>query len=389
MRTIGIAVSAAFAAALAFAAPAQANIFENLQIKVGVSGVLPDESADTSIGGDVDISDEWVPSLQVEYFFTDNISAELLCCVATHDVIAVNTIAGDVDLGEVTHFPPTVTLKYRWTSFGAVEPYVGGGVNYTAFIDDETPPSPPGPVNGIDYDQSVGPALQVGFDYRFNDHWSLNIDARRLWINTDVSIDTDLGPVSADVDIDPWVISTAIGYRFRALGLVSGAMGAPPWFCQGGARRACRRRLWQGALALPPERAPCCSLAGAAKIESAGLTPFVRRRVTSVCHSDLERWIGAVAPIREQLRRRQIRHDPNPLVLGIEFEPGQCRDERGDAGDGPGGNLAIAIMIGRATARLANEQRESLAFKPIDRVLRSGERSRRYQDIKCARTIEA
>lgn len=214
MRTIGIAASAALAAALAFSAPARANIFENFQVKVGVSGVLPDESADVSIGGDVDISDEWVPSLQVEYFFTDNISAELLCCVATHDVVAMNTVAGDVALGEVTHFPPTVTLKYRWTNFGAVEPYMGAGVNYTAFIDDETPPSPPGPVNGIDYDQSFGPALQIGFDYRFNDHWSLNVDARRLWINTDVSIDTDLGPVSADVDINPWVLSTSIGYRF-------------------------------------------------------------------------------------------------------------------------------------------------------------------------------
>lgn len=143
MTKFGIVTGAAFAAALALAAPAQAGILDNVQVKVGVSGVLPNESADTSIGGDVDISDEWVPSLQLEYFFSDNLSMELLCCVATHDVAAVNTIAGDVDLGEVTHFPPTLTLKYRWTEMGSFEPYVGAGVNYTAFIDDETPPSPP------------------------------------------------------------------------------------------------------------------------------------------------------------------------------------------------------------------------------------------------------
>ncbi|MEQ1617364.1 MAG: OmpW family outer membrane protein [Terricaulis sp.] len=214
MRVVVSVAGAVLGAALVFAAPAHAGVLGDVQIKVGVSGVLPNESADTSIGGDIDISDEWVPSLQLEYFFTDSISAELLCCVATHDVAAVNTAAGEVDLGEVTHFPPTVTLKYRWTNFGAVEPYVGAGVNYTAFIDDETPPSPPGPVNGVGYDQSFGPALQVGFDYRFNDHWALSIDARRLWINTDVNIDTDLGLVTADVDIDPWVVSAAIGYRF-------------------------------------------------------------------------------------------------------------------------------------------------------------------------------
>jgi outer membrane protein len=212
MRKFGVIAGAAIAAAFAFVAPAEAGLLDNIQIKAGVSGVLPNESATTSINGDVDISDQWVPSLQVEYFFNDHVSMELLCCVATHDVRAVSTDVGDVDLGEVTHFPPTLTLKYRWTGMGAFEPYVGAGVNYTAFIDDDTPPSPP--VNGIDYDSSVGGALQAGFDYRFDEHWSWNFDVRRIWINTDVNIDTTLGPVTADVDIDPWVVTTAIGYRF-------------------------------------------------------------------------------------------------------------------------------------------------------------------------------
>lgn len=204
--------AAAMFAALSFAAPASAGVLENLQIKVGVSGVLPDESASTTIGGGVDISDAWVPSLQLEYFVTDRVSVELLCCVATHDVRAVNTAVGDVDLGEVTHFPPTLTVKYRWLELGKFEPYVGVGVNYTAFIDDETPST--GPVNSISYGESWGPALQAGFDYRLNDRWFVNFDVRRVWINTDVSIDTTLGPVRADVDINPWVVSTSIGFRF-------------------------------------------------------------------------------------------------------------------------------------------------------------------------------
>lgn len=204
MKKLGILAGAAFAAAVAFAAPAQAGVLENFQFKVGVSGVLPDESGDPI---PAEISDEWVPSLQIEYFFNDNISAELLCCVATHDVTAAD---GAVDLGTVTHFPPTVTLKYRWTEMGAFQPYVGAGVNYTAFIDDD----PPAPLT-VDYDSSIGGALQVGFDYRLDDHWALNLDVRRIWINTDVTI-TGLGPdpVTDDVDINPYVVSTSIGYRF-------------------------------------------------------------------------------------------------------------------------------------------------------------------------------
>lgn len=215
MRKLGTAAIVAIAA-LSFAAPAHADFLDRLQIKVGVSGILPDESASISpIGGDVDISDAWVPSLQLEYFFTDNISAELLCCVATHDVGAVDTSVGAVDLGEVTHFPPTLTLKYRWTGFGRFEPYVGAGVNYTAFIDDELPSGPGSIVTDIDYDESFGPALQAGFDYRIDDHWAVNVDVRRIWINSDVTIETNVPlTVNADVDINPWVVTTAIAYRF-------------------------------------------------------------------------------------------------------------------------------------------------------------------------------
>lgn len=201
MIKVGAAAVAAIAA-LALSAPAQASVLDNFQIKVGVSGVLPDEEGDPI---QVDISDEYVPSLQVEYFFNDNVSAELLCCIATHDVTAAN---GAIDLGEVTHFPPTVTLKYRWTNFGQFEPYVGAGVNYTAFIDSEPPAG-----LSVEYEESFGGALQAGFDYRIDDHWAVNFDVRRIWINTDVTIS---GAVSAtdEVDINPWVVSTSIGYRF-------------------------------------------------------------------------------------------------------------------------------------------------------------------------------
>ncbi|MBL8548541.1 MAG: OmpW family protein [Hyphomonadaceae bacterium] len=201
-------------ASLALAAPAQAfTIKDHLQVKVGVAGVIPDAGADISlIGGDVDISDEWVPSVQLEWFFNENVSAELLCCIARHDVGAVDTALGPVDLGKVTHFPPTVTLKYRWTDFGPFEPYVGAGVNYTHFFNADAPDA--GPVTGIQYDDSFGPALQIGADYRLNDRWSINIDARKIWIDTDVAIDAGATRIDASVDIDPWVFAVGIGYRF-------------------------------------------------------------------------------------------------------------------------------------------------------------------------------
>ena len=212
MIRFGAAAVAAFAMALA--APAQASVLDHLQLKIGASVISPDESAHISpIGGSVDISDETVPTLAIEYFFTDHISAELLCCMATHDVHAVNTGLGTLDLGEVSHFPPTLTVKYRWTNLGQFEPYVGAGVNYTIFFDENAPSG--GPIQDINYGSSFGPALQVGFDYRLDEHWSINLDVRKVYINTDVTIDAGgLGIVRADVDIDPTITTLAVGYRF-------------------------------------------------------------------------------------------------------------------------------------------------------------------------------
>lgn len=199
MTKFGAAAVAAIAA-LALTAPAEAGVLDNFQIKVGVSGVIPDEEG-SPIPAEID--DAWVPSLQIEYFFNDNISAELLCCVATHDVTAAN---GAVDLGTVTHFPPTVTLKYHWTDLGQFQPYVGAGVNYTAFIDNDPPAG-----TSVDYDSSIGGALQAGFDYRLDDHWGINVDVRRIWIETDVTIN---GTINDTVAVDPWVVSTGVAYRF-------------------------------------------------------------------------------------------------------------------------------------------------------------------------------
>jgi outer membrane protein len=200
-------------ALFALAPPALADNRGLVQIKAGVTGVVPDESASIStIGGTVAISDEYVPSVQLEYFFTDNISAELLCCVARHEVGAVNTALGPVDLGKITHFPPTLTLKYRWTGLGMIEPYIGAGVNYTHFFDAKLPVG--GTVTNISYDDSFGAALQLGADLRIDEYWFINADVRKIWIHSDVAIEAGVTHIDADVDIDPWVPSLSFGVRF-------------------------------------------------------------------------------------------------------------------------------------------------------------------------------
>lgn len=73
MRRLGLAALAAFAS-LSFAAPANAGVLDNVQIKAGISGVLPDEKGAPIA---VNISDEYAPSLQIEHFFNDRVSTSI------------------------------------------------------------------------------------------------------------------------------------------------------------------------------------------------------------------------------------------------------------------------------------------------------------------------
>ena len=192
-----------------------------------VLGVLPDASADLSVGsaalaGNVEIGDQYVPELDITYFFTKNIAAELILAVTPHDVEAVGvTVPGaldnaTVDLGDVWLLPPTLTLQYHFDTGTQFKPYVGAGVNATFFFDEDQ-----GAVaDGIDYDPSFGGALQIGVDYDLDGEpggWLLNADIKKVWINTDVTVDftTALGAtVDADVDINPTVVGIGFGYKF-------------------------------------------------------------------------------------------------------------------------------------------------------------------------------
>jgi outer membrane protein len=112
------------------------SAFEGLMIRGRAATVIPQESADISvIGGDIDIDKSLVPELDISYFFTENIAAELILAITPHEAQATNTSLGRV-----------------------------------------------------------------------------NLDVKKLWISTDVSINN--GAINADVDINPWIVGVGVGYRF-------------------------------------------------------------------------------------------------------------------------------------------------------------------------------
>ena len=145
-----------------------------------------------------------MPTLGFTYFLTDHISAELIAATTRHKL----THSSGADLGKTWVLPPTLTLQYHFTPDRAFSPYIGAGLNYTMFYSEDTAAG----FTDLDVEGGVGYALQVGADYWLNDNWGLNLDVKKLFLNADASLNN--GAITADVDLDPWLIGAGVSYRF-------------------------------------------------------------------------------------------------------------------------------------------------------------------------------
>lgn len=191
--------------------------------------VAPDASADvfapgsaTPIAGsDADVSTEVIPTLTLTYFLNKNIAAELFCCFAKFDAKAEGSIAALGNVGDFWVFPPIVTLQYHFDPVGGFKPYVGAGVEYMAFFGEGRDDA----LGKINVDSAWGFALQAGFDYELGNGLYMNADVKKVFIDTDV---TWASGHRAEVDIDPWIFSVGVGYRFNLSDIFGSRTAAAP-----------------------------------------------------------------------------------------------------------------------------------------------------------------
>lgn len=189
----------------------------NFMVRIQGTVIDPDSSADVYSGGtlvpgyDAEVSTEIVPTATLTYFFNKNLAIELLCCFAKLEAEGKGLIK-NADLGDFWIFPPALTLQYHFDQFHGFKPYVGAGVQYIHFFSEGRGE---GPVDGarIDLDDAFGFTLQAGVDIELGDGWYLNADVKKTWIDTDASWKGT--SVTAEVDIDPWIYSVGVGYRFN------------------------------------------------------------------------------------------------------------------------------------------------------------------------------
>ncbi len=175
----------------------------------GLAFVTDTDGTTDTLGGAARTSDDFIPELDFSYFFTDNIAVELILATTKHSVEVKNSTAGDLDLGTVRALPPVLTLQYHFRPKEAFSPYLGAGVNYTIMYDTERGRS----VNSVDYSNEFGWALQAGMDYQFAENWMLNVDLKKVFVSTDITVNG--GAINAnDTVLGPWIVGIGVGNRF-------------------------------------------------------------------------------------------------------------------------------------------------------------------------------
>jgi outer membrane protein len=108
--------------------------------------------------------------------------------------------------GSTAQLPPTVSVQYHFLPGARVQPSIGVGANLTLFMKAQLNSG-----NPLKLDRSFGAAAQLGVDLPLNAAWRMGLDARYMDIDSDASVD---GQDVGTVEIDPFVFSINLGYRF-------------------------------------------------------------------------------------------------------------------------------------------------------------------------------
>ncbi|UDM05923.1 outer membrane beta-barrel protein [Halomonas sp. NyZ770] len=173
--------------------------------RVGVAQVSPKSDNGALANGAlaVDVQDKTDFAFTLGYRFHDKVGVELLAALPFKHDIALN---GE-NLASTKHLPPTLTLQYYplGGTQARVQPYIGAGINYTRFSDEQLA------IGELDLDDSWGLAGQLGIDLLIDDNWALNAAAWYLDIDTDATVN---GAAAGTVEIDPIVIMAGLSYRF-------------------------------------------------------------------------------------------------------------------------------------------------------------------------------
>lgn len=215
--------------ALLAASIAQAHQAGDIIVRAGAVTVDPREDSGrlnldgAAAGGtSATLDSDTQLGLNFAYMLTDKVGVELLAATPFSHEVGVKGLGGGLDgkLADIKHLPPTLSVVYYpLDKASAFKPYVGVGLNYTTFFQEDLSSARKAQgFSSLELDDSFGLAFQVGADYMLSDNWMVNAQVRYIDIDTEATVKgpTALGvqKTKVDVDVDPWVYMVGLGYKF-------------------------------------------------------------------------------------------------------------------------------------------------------------------------------
>ena len=227
MKNIFRAATAAALLAGAAATPAMAQGYNLLSGPTGYKagdimthfsliGVIP-ENIDSHItgmpGAKLGITTGVSPELDASYFFTPNLSVQLIAATSRHTITAKGGALGaGGTLGSTWVLPPTLTAQWHFPQIGVVRPYVGVGITVAFFYGTSPSSQLLGTSDKLGLRTAVGPAFDAGFDVPVQGNWSINVDVKQMILPTSARLLH--GAVHAQTGLDPTVVGFGVGYKF-------------------------------------------------------------------------------------------------------------------------------------------------------------------------------
>jgi len=190
--------------ALLTSSAALANEAGDILVRARLINIAPDASSNISPA--LDVEDNYSLDISFTYMMSSQFAVELLLDTSsTHRVTL-----GGTDIVEARVLPPSLMAQYYFNPTSKIRPYIGAGINYTLFLNEETR----GPISGmsVKLDDSIGYVVQAGVDYDINNDWFVNLDIKYIDMDTDVNIGG--GAVTGNVEINPTIVGIGFGTRF-------------------------------------------------------------------------------------------------------------------------------------------------------------------------------
>jgi outer membrane protein len=189
-------------------------------VHAGAAGTFPVVNAQPTGGGlftpaNIAIPPQYTLVFEAGYYVTPNFAVAVGVGVPPIAHFKAVGLPGEAAygtdlLGSARYGAALFLLQYHFTQFGAIQPYIGAGGGYVVNLGNISD----GMLTNFNWDQNFAFALQGGIDLMLTQNWGVFADGKKLFFSTDAGGFSEGIPVRAHVQVDPWVASAGITFKY-------------------------------------------------------------------------------------------------------------------------------------------------------------------------------